>query len=423
MLVIIGALLLMLPISTKDQSGASFSDALFTATSAVCVTGLIVRDTATYWSNFGQFVILLLIQIGGIGVVTVAMALTKLTGKRIGLYARTTLKEAISSPAVGGVVSMTGFIYKMVFGTELAGAVVLSTVFIPEYGIVRGIWYSVFHSVSAFCNAGFDLCGIKKPFSSITSYGTNPVVVITVMALITVGGLGFFTWRDIAKNKLRFKKYKMQTKVIITVSAILIILPAVYFFLFEYGALPVKERVLGALFQSVTARTAGFNTVDLALFSEAGMMLMIGLMLIGGSPGSTAGGMKTTTVAVLFASAISVFRKKKDTHFFLRRLPDDAPKNAATVFLLYLTLALTGAMVISYHEGIPMMSALFETASAVATVGVTLGITPTLSVLSRIILICLMFIGRVGGLTLIYAALSDKSSQVSKYPQENITVG
>lgn len=422
-LIMMGALLLMLPFSTNEWGGATFIDALFTATSAACVTGLVVQDTATYWSTFGQFVIIVLIQIGGMGVVTVAMMITKIVGHKIGLRQQSTLKEAISAPVVGGVVRMMGFIYKMVFFVEVTGAVVLSFIFIPEFGFIRGVWYSIFHSISAFCNAGFDLLGIRTPFSSLSTFSDNPVLLITIMLLITVGGLGFFTWRDILENKLRFKKYRMQSKVVIVVSGILLIVPAIYFFFCEYSQLGFTERILGSFFQSVTARTAGFNSLDLTLFSETGIMVMIVLMLIGGSPGSTAGGIKTTTAAVLFSSAISVFRKKSDTCFYGRRIPDDTVKNAATILVLYIVLFITGGMVISYIEDIPMMTALFETSSAVATVGVTLGITPSLCVVSRVILIFLMFTGRVGGLTLIYAALSDKNTHISRLPKENITVG
>nr|WP_297885281.1 potassium transporter TrkG [uncultured Blautia sp.] len=421
--ILLGSLLLMLPFATRDGQGASFSDGLFTATSAVCVTGLIVHDTATYWSEFGQAIILALIQIGGMGVVTIAVSIAVASGRKIGLMQRSTMQEAISAHQVGGIVRLTKFILKTSILIELIGALILSPVFCRDFGLLKGIWYSVFHSVSAFCNAGFDLIGIREQYSSLTTYVTNPVINLTIMILIITGGLGFVTWADIQKNKLHFRKYTMQSKVILTVTSILLILPAVYFFFCEFTGLSLGERVLSSMFQAVTPRTAGFNTVDLTLISETGLFLMIVLMLIGGSPGSTAGGMKTTTIAVLFSSALSVFRKQDSAHFFGRRVPDSTVKNAATIFLMYVTLFLGGGMIISYIEEVPLVSALFETSSAIGTVGLSLGFTPTLGMVSRIILILLMFFGRVGGLTLIFAALSERTSFGSRYPQEKITVG
>ena len=421
--ILIGAFLLMLPISSKSGEGTAFIDSLFTSTSAVCVTGLIVFDTATHWTIFGQIIILLLIQIGGMGVVTVAASFALLSGKKIGLFGRDTMKEAISAPTVGGIVRLTGFILKGIFLIELIGALIMLPVFCKDYG-AEGIWMAIFHSVSAFCNAGFDIMGTKSgAFSSLTSYSAQPIISITIMSLIVVGGIGFLVWEDICKNKWRIKKYRMQSKVVLLVTAILICLPTLYFFFFEFNDLPIGERLLTSLFQAITPRTAGFNTVNLAIISEVGLFLMIMLMLIGGSPGSTAGGMKTTTIAVLFSSAISVFKKKENAELMKRRIEDDTVKNAAAIFLLYIVLFLGGGMVISAIEDLPMLYCLYETASAVGTVGLTLGITPTLGILSKTILIVLMFVGRVGGLTLIYAALGGNKKQVSKLPLDKITVG
>ena len=421
--ILIGAFLLMLPISSKSGEGTAFIDSLFTSTSAVCVTGLFVFDTATHWTIFGQIIILLLIQIGGMGVVTVAASFALLSGKKIGLFGRDTMKEAISAPTVGGIVRLTGFILKGIFLIELIGALIMLPVFCKDYG-AEGIWMAIFHSVSAFCNAGFDIMGTKSgAFSSLTSYSAQPIISITIMSLIVVGGIGFLVWEDICKNKWRIKKYRMQSKVVLLVTAILICLPTLYFFFFEFNDLPIGERLLTSLFQAITPRTAGFNTVNLAIISEVGLFLMIMLMLIGGSPGSTAGGMKTTTIAVLFSSAISVFKKKENAELMKRRIEDDTVKNAAAIFLLYIVLFLGGGMVISAIEDLPMLYCLYETASAVGTVGLTLGITPTLGILSKTILIVLMFVGRVGGLTLIYAALGGNKKQVSKLPLDKITVG
>ena len=420
--ILVGTLLLLLPVATNSGQSASFWDALFTSTSAVCVTGLIVQDTATYWSGFGQTVILLLIQIGGMGVITVAAAITMASGKKISLMQRSTMQDAISAPQVGGIVRFTGFILKGIFLFELLGALVLMTVFIPEYG-VKGIWLAVFHSISAFCNAGFDLMGTKSPYSSLTSYAAHPVVNITIMLMIVIGGIGFLTWQDIRQNGFHIRRYRMQSKVILSTTGILLLIPALYFFFFEFSAEPMGRRVFLSLFQSVTPRTAGFNTADLTALSETGQTLTIGLMLIGGSPGSTAGGMKTTTAAVLIACAVAVFHRRENGRFFGRRIADDTVKNALTVFLMYISLFLLGGMVISRVENLPILTCLFETASAIGTVGLTLGITPGLHLISKLILISLMFLGRIGGLTLIFATLSANKNTLSKLPLEKITVG
>lgn len=421
--ILFGSFLLMLPISTQDSQGAAFADALFTATSAVCVTGLIVQDTATYWSAFGQAVILLLIQIGGMGVVTVAVAIVTVSGKKIGLKQRSTMQEAIAAPKVGGIVRLTGFIIKMTILFELLGALIMAPVFCKEFGLWKGLWYSVFHAISAFCNAGFDLMGCKTPYSSLTHFIDNPVINIAVMALIIIGGIGFMTWDDIRTSRLHFQKYRMQSKVILVTTACLIFLPALYFFFFEFSGASLGERIWSSFFQSVTTRTAGFNTADLTLISETGLAIMILLMLVGGSPGSTAGGMKTTTLAVMFSTAISVFRRKEHTHFFGRRITDDTIRSASTILTMYLTLFLGGGFIISRVEELPLLACLYETASAVGTVGLTLGITSKLGLLSRSILILLMYFGRVGGLTLIFAALSGNQSNIIKLPQEKLTVG
>ncbi|WP_287972943.1 TrkH family potassium uptake protein [Blautia sp.] len=426
--ILTGSFLLMLPISTNGPGGASFWDSLFTATSAVCVTGLVLHDTAQYWSYFGQFVIITLIQIGGMGVVTVSIAIAMLSGRKIGLMQRSTMCEAISAHHVGGIVRMTGFILKTTMMIEVTGAAVMFPVFCRDFGVLKGLWYSLFHSISAFCNAGFDLLGVRQEFSSLTTYADNPVINLTIMALIVIGGIGFLTWDDIKTHKLHIKKYRMQSKVILTVTSLLILLPALYFYFVEFSAdkwsdMSLSERILGSFFQSVTPRTAGFNTVDLTALSEAGVFIMIILMITGGSPGSTAGGIKTTTIAVLFSSALAVFKRKGETNCFHRRISENTVNHAATILLMYLVLFLSGGIAISCIEGIPILDCLFETASAIGTVGLTLGITTELSLISRFILIVLMFWGRVGGLTLVFAAISSRHLDVSKFPMEKITVG
>ena len=421
--VLLGALLLMLPISSAHGAVTPFNEALFTSTSAVCVTGLVVKDTGSYWSAFGQSIIIVLIQIGGLGVVTVAASFSLLAGKRISLMQRSTMQEAIAAPKVGGIVKLTGFILRGTFITELIGALALMPAFCRDYGL-KGIRFALFHSISAFCNAGFDILGTENnKFVSLTEYSGDPIINTVIMLLIIIGGLGFLTWEDIGTHKFHIKKYRMQSKVILAVTAVLIAVPAVFFFFNDFSGFPLNERIFTSLFQSVTPRTAGFNTINLTAISDTGLYLMIILMLIGGSPGSTAGGMKTTTIAVLFSSAFSVFRKKDNAELMKRRIDDETVKTASAVFLMYITLFLVGGMAISTIENLPITSCLYETASAVGTVGLTLGITPTLGSASKMILIMSMFFGRVGGLTLIYAAFGANKKQVAKLPADTIAVG
>ncbi len=421
--ILLGSFLLMLPIATRSGKVTGFMDALFTATSAVCVTGLVVQDTATYWSEFGQAIILMLIQIGGMGVVTVAVAMFIYSGRSISIKQRSTMQEAISAHKVGGIVKLTGFIVKMSLIFELIGAVVMAPVFCTQFGVFKGLWYAVFHSVSAFCNAGFDLMGIREKYSSLTSFAGHPVINITIMMLIVIGGIGFLTWDDVRTHKWKLRHYPMQTKIILVTTGILIVLPAIYFFMTEFNDLPLNQRFWESMFQSVTPRTAGFNTADYSKMSEQGQAVTIFLMLVGGSPGSTAGGMKTTTLAVIMSTTLTVFFKREHTHFFGRRIGDDVVRNAMAVMTMYIVLFLVGGFVISGVEQLPLLSCLFETASAVGTVGLSLGLTPHLSMISRCILILLMYIGRVGGLTIIFSAISKGPSATRRLPQEKLTVG
>lgn len=421
--ILLGALLLMLPISSAERVVTPFNEALFTSTSAVCVTGLVVRDTGSYWSAFGQAVIITLIQIGGLGVVTIAASFSMLAGRRISLMQRSTMQDAISAPKVGGIVKLTKFIITGTFIIEAVGAVSMMPVFCKNFG-AKGIWMSVFHSVSAFCNAGFDILGTEgNQFCSLTPYTSNPVINITVMLLIVIGGIGFLTWDDICNNKFKIKKYSMQSKIILVTSLILILLPAIYFFVFDYSDYSIGNRLLASLFQSITTRTAGFNTTDLTKLTRPSQAIMIFLMLVGGSPGSTAGGLKTTTMAVLILNAFACFKRKENVCAFGRRIDDSVIKNAATIVMMYITLFFIGGVSICTIEKLPLVASLFETASAIGTVGLTLGITPKLSLASQIILIILMYLGRVGGLTLIYATLSVKKQINAKLPLDKITVG
>ena len=421
--ILLGTLLLMLPVSSADGIVTPFDEALFTSTSAVCVTGLVVQDTGSYWSGFGQTVILILIQIGGLGVVTVAVAAFMLSGRKISLMQRSTMQSAISAPQVGGIVRLTKFILRGTFLVEAIGAILLLPVFCHDFGR-RGIWMSVFHSVSAFCNAGFDILGTEgHRFVSLSGYGDNIWLNMVIMLLIIIGGIGFLTWEDFYTNKFKFKRYRMQSKVILITTAILIIAPAVFFFACDFGNLPAGKRLLASVFQSVTTRTAGFNTEDLSLMTEAGKAVMILLMLIGGSPSSTAGGMKTTTFAVLILNALATFRSREDAGAFGRRFDGQVIKNAATIAMLYFMLFFFGGITISVYEGLPVLTCFYEAASAVGTVGLTLGVTPGLHIISRLILIVLMYLGRVGGMTLIYAVFSGKNNNGARMPLEKITVG
>lgn len=397
--------------------------AFFTATSAVCVTGLIIKDTATYWSPFGQAVILTLIQAGGLGVVTIALFIETLAGKKLSLKEKDLMEDSISAFQIGGITEMAHFIFRVALIIEAAGALLMLPVFIRDFG-VSGIWMSIFHAISAFCNAGFDLMGRHSgEFSSLTAYSGNALIVLTISLLIVFGGIGFLTWHDILKKKRDLKKYRMQSKVILAVTAALIAIPAVLYFIVEFRDASLWKRICLSLFQAVTPRTAGFNTADLTKMSGAGIGLMIVLMVIGGSPGSTAGGMKTTTLAVLVSNALSVFRRKKDTQLFGKRVENSIVSSASALLLLYLFLTLSAGMLISTVEGLPLKQCLFETASAVGTVGLTLGITPSLGLFSHILLMLLMFFGRVGGLTLMYAAIFDVKAEVSRRPAEKINVG
>ncbi len=426
-MILAGSLILMLPWAKAGEGHASFGDAVFTATSAVCVTGLVVQDTATYWSAFGQAVILVLIQIGGLGVVSAATAITILTGRKINLRQRSAMQEALSAPQVGGIIKLTGFILKITLAFELLGMILLAPVFCKDLGLGKGLWYSLFHSVSAFCNAGFDLMGIKGKFSSMTSYSGNAIVNLVLMMLIFSGGLGFLTWEDIKTHKHHFKKYRMQSKVVLSTTFLLILLPTVYLFFCEFTPerwdMPFYKRLLCSLFQAVTPRTAGFNTADLTAFRQGSLAVIIILMLIGGSPGSTAGGMKTTSVAVLISSAVSVFGRKEETHLFGRRIAQEIIIRAAAILLMYVSLVTVGGIAISLADDVNLTNCLFETSSAIGTVGLSDGLTQQLGWFSRTILMLLMFVGRAGGLTFIFAAISFAGSTTKKLPPEKINVG
>ena len=423
LLILIGSILLSLPVSQIGEDRCSYLDALFTSGSAVCVTGLVVFNTVSRWSVFGQAVILVLIQIGGLGVITFVIAVSIFSGKRIGLRERNIMQNAINAPQIGGIIRFTRFLLFFTLICEAGGALLLAPVLIRDFGLGEGLWKAVFHSVSAFCNAGFDILGTKIPFASLTGYSGSFSVNLIIMALIVAGGLGFYTWQDIIACRFHRKKMRMQTKVILTSTALLILIPALFFFVFEFNGEPAGRRLLMSLFQSVTTRTAGFNTADIRGMSQTAQLIMILLMLTGGSPGSTAGGMKTTTLAVILMTVAGCLRQRKDVTVFGRSLPQDTVRKAFSILILYIVFFLSGSMLISMTEGLPILDCMFECASALGTVGLSTGITPALGSFSKIILILFMYFGRVGGLTLAFAALTSANTAAGRLPEGSLMIG
>lgn len=427
-IILIGTLLLALPVSSRSNVSPGLVDALFTATSATCVTGLVVFDTYTQWTSLGQVVILLLIQVGGLGFMTIITMFSFLLRRKIGLKERGLLRESVNTMYIGGIVRLTR---KILVGTlffEGLGAVLLSIRFIPRMGLFPGIYNGIFHSVSAFCNAGFDLMGKYGKFSSLTHYYGDPVVSLTIISLIVVGGIGFFVWDDILRNKLHFRKYQLHTKLVLTMTFALIVLGAVLFYVFErqnlMADMQLKERILVSLFSSVTPRTAGFNTIDTAALSPASKLLTMVLMFIGGSPGSTAGGIKTITLAVILISLWSSLVNSKCERIFDRRLEDNALKRASAVTTVNIILTLGASFLIcSANTGFQLGDVLFEVLSALGTVGLSTGITSSLNTFAQIILILLMYSGRVGSLTFALIFTENRMTSTIQNPVEKINIG
>lgn len=426
-LIFCGTGLLMLPWTTRDGLGASLGDALFTATSAITVTGLVVHDTMQYWSFFGQLVILLLIQTGGLGVVTMAIAVAVLTGQKIGFRLRWVMQESISAPQLAGIVRTTGFICRIVLCVELAGAFLLALRFCPEMGLGQGLWMALFHAVSAFCNAGFDLMGARQAYSSLTAYSADPLVCLVIAGLIITGGIGFLTLEDVRCHGPRFRHYHLQSKFVLLASAFLLVAGFCYFYCLEFSSdrwqMSESEAVLASFFQAVSPRTAGFNSVDLTALSPMSQLVTILLMLVGAAPGSTGGGFKVTTLAVLFLALVAIFLNRRDVRGFDRRVSDGTLRKASGIFMFFVLLYLTGGMLICCLDDLPLMVAFFEAASAIATVGLTLGVTPELSDASRAVLILLMYFGRVGSLTVLFAVSSGLRQDAFRYPAEEVAVG
>lgn len=427
-MILLGTALLMLPCATRSGVGTGPVTALFTATSASCVTGLVLQDTATYWSLFGQLVIIALIQIGGLGFMTIAIFFFRIISKKASLRERAVMAESINTTHMG---DFSRLVKKIITGTivfESAGGILLALHFVrqPGFGFFKGVYYGFFHSISAFCNAGFDLMGDSGKFSSFTTLSDNVLVNLVLITLIIVGGIGFLVWDDITACRFRFRKFSLHTKTVLTVTAVLIFAGALLLFVFEHNntgrGKPLGEEIWVALFGSVTARTAGFNTVDTAALAPASKLITVILMFIGGSSGSTAGGVKTSTVAVIIIFLIAGMRGQDNIHFYKRRIREDALRKSVIIISINMLLLLFGATALCAAQGFDLTDALFETASAIGTVGMSTGITRDLNLFSKAVIIFLMYCGRVGSISFAVSLFERRKPPVS-YPEESITVG
>ena len=424
-IILIGAIILNMQFSSSKGENIGFLDALFTATSSVCVTGLIVADTGTYWSNFGKLVIMVLIQIGGLGFMTIGTLGVLISGEKLSYSNKLLIQDSLSHEKTSGIIKFCKRIVLVSLFIEFVGAICLSFAFVPEFGLVKGLWYGIFHSVTAFCNAGFDIMG---NFSSLTSYFNNPIVNITIMLLIILGGLGFSTIFDI-NRKRAFKKFRLNTKIILITTAILIVIPTFLFFIFEMnnpktlGNMNLGEKILASLFQVVSPRTAGYNTIELSQMYDSTKFLTIILMFIGGAPASTAGGLKITTFAIIIISVYCLFKQRSEIEVFGRTIPFKNLNKALVSLVIGFTLIITGTMIILSNSDFDFLTVLYEVTSAYATVGLTLGITTKLNAVCKITLIILMFMGRVGSLTVLYSFIKTDSKKKYKYPNEEINIG
>ncbi len=426
-IIVAGTLLLLLPFATREGESTTLLDAAFTAVSATCVTGLIVHDTFRHWTLFGQLVILVMIQLGGLGLMAFSVTFSLLLRRRIGLKERGILQESVNTLQIGGIVKL---VRQMLLGTLLfegLGALLLSIRFIGDFGVGKGLYYGIFHSISAFCNGGFDLMGVWEAGSSMTYYAGDPLVNLTLIALIMIGGTGFLVWDDLLKNKWHFRRYRLHTKLVLSMSAILLFGGALLFYLLERGGIlagePVGKQILLSLFQSATTRTAGFNTAKTAALGDSSKLWMAMLMFVGGNPGSTAGGIKTTTLAVLLIYLRSTLRRTKGAEMFGRRLEEEVVKRAAAILTLSLMLDLFGTLALTALEQLPLADVLFEVVSALGTVGISVGITGGLSAVSKLILMFLMYCGRMGSLTFALIFTENRQTSPAQKPTERISVG
>ena len=427
-IILFGTALLTLPVATASGESAGFLNALFTATSSACVTGLVVAESGVYWSLFGQIVILLLIQTGGLGFMTIATFFFSLFRRKMGLRQKEVMIESINTSSIGGILHLSKKILLMTLLFEACGAVILFLryFFHYSYPVGKSFFFGLFHSVSAFCNAGFDLNG--GSFASFSSFSDDPVILLTLSSLILIGGLGFLVWKDLKDSRFSFRKMHLHTKIVLVTNLLLILLPAVLFFILErsgaHREMSGGVQILNSFFDAVTPRTAGFNTTDTAALSPASGVLTLILMFIGGSPGSTAGGIKTTTLFVLIVYTVSSIRNERAASAFGRRISPDVLKKAVQVFVWTLFLALTGSfLLLAVQPELGFFNGIFEVFSAIGTVGMSTGITRDLGTFSRILVILLMFIGRIGGISFGAALLEKKAPPAVTFPYENITIG
>lgn len=427
--ILLGTGLLMLPASTAVGEKTGFLTALFTATSATCVTGLVVADTATHWTLFGQTVILFMIQVGGLGFMTMGVLLAVLLRQRISLRARGILQESMNYMQMGGVIRLVKTTFKGTLLFECAGSVLLAARFIPVFGVGKGIFFGIFHSISAFCNGGFDLMGTYSgQYSSFVEFHGDILINVVLMALVVLGGIGFFVWSDIKKNGLCWKRYMLHTKITLFSTIFLLVAGTVLYFLFEdqnlLAGMSGKEKFLAAAFSSVTARTAGFNTIDTGGLTHASKLLTMLLMFIGGSPGSTAGGIKTVTALVLVAYVWSNLRDSKGVNMFRRRLDDDVIRKASNVVVISLLMAVFAVIFICFKQpGLPVEDVMFEVFSAIGTVGMSTGLTRSLTTASRIVIILLMYCGRIGSMSFALSFTERKKVAPVQFPVEKIMIG
>lgn len=426
LVILVGALILTLPISTTSGESTNFLDALFTATSAVCVTGLIVVDTGTYWNMFGQTVIMILIEIGGLGFMSFTTLIAIILGKKITLRERLILQDAMNTFNIQGLVKMVKYVLMFTVSVQFFGALLFSTQFVPEYGLGRGMFYSIFHSISAFCNAGFDIFG---NFSSLTSYNSNAVVILVASVLIIIGGLGFTVWSELYSSK-SLKKVSLHSKMVILMTTVLVLGGTVLMFLFEnknvntIADMSFIDKVMNSFFASVTPRTAGFNSIPTDGMTTAGQFLTIILMFIGGSPGSTAGGIKTTTIGILIVTIVCVIKGREDAEVFKRRFSKELVYRAFTLIFIGLSLVIVVTMLLSYTEkGASFMALFYEAVSAFGTAGLTLGLTSELSNIGKVLIIFLMYLGRVGPLTVVLSITRKRINSGIKYPEGKILIG
>lgn len=422
----IGTILLLMPFAA-NEGHTSFIDALFTATSATCVTGLIAFDTAAHWTFFGQIVILVLIQIGGLGFMTIITLIFMIGSRKIGIYNRTVMMQSAGSYNISNIGTL---IRRIILGTLLfEGLGVLILYYnLKDTAGDKALFYAIFHSISAFCNAGFDIFGT----GSLTSQASNPILLFTIMALIVIGGSGFIVWSDIIDSRFKFHRFQLHTKIVLVANGILILVPAILFFIFEFTSIGTVtpfvsmntgDKIVNALFMSISPRTAGFNTVDLTQMTASGQLLTTILMFIGGNSGSTAGGVKVTTIVIIIATLISSAKKQEHIVLFKRRLNEKVIKQSLSLFVAYLSIILASILIIGSYESFPLISLLFEVVSAIGTVGLSLGVTASCHMATKIIIIILMYTGRLGALTLFDLLLKDKRNSIVEKPEGKVLVG